>query len=111
VTGSRNGLSHNQALRAMELIASLPAGSVVVHGDARGADSQLADMARGAGLVVEDHPAEWDRLGRRAGPVRNVKMVDLGADTVWAFPDADSRGTWHCVALARMAGIPTEIVE
>lgn len=44
-----------------------------------------------------------------AGGVRNQEMVNLGGYLVClAFPLAGSRGTWDCVARARVAGIPVE---
>lgn len=51
--------------------------------------------------------ADWSRLGGRAGPERNVRMVADGADLCIAFyePGGGNRGTAGCVALARTAGI------
>lgn len=57
----------------------------------------------------EGHPADWDGLGKAAGPIRNSYMVSLGADMCLAFPVAWSRGTWDCIRKAVDAGIPTHI--
>lgn len=77
----------------------------IVHGDAPGADT-LADMvARKWGMKIEAHPAEWDRLSKAAGPIRNQKMVDLGANICLAFPEPQSRGTRDCMRRASAAGI------
>lgn len=81
----------------------------IVHGNALGADYMAGELADQAGFRVEVHRAEWDKYGRFAGPVRNQKMVDLGADVCLAFPDAGSVGTWDCVKRAAMAGIRVEI--
>jgi predicted polyphosphate/ATP-dependent NAD kinase len=76
---------------------------VIVHGDCPGAD-RLADReARDLGLTVEPHPADWSQ-GPKAGPIRNQKMIDAGADLVIAF--AGGTGTADCVRRARKAGIP-----
>lgn len=61
------------------------------------------------GGTVERHPAEWDKHGKAAGPIRNQKMVDLGATVCLAFPLPGSRGTAHCMSAARKASIPVWI--
>ena len=85
---------------------------VVVHGDAKGADTIAKRWARKHardGVVEEAHPADWRPTGvfdRRAGIKRNQKMVDLGADLVLAFSaEPITPGTAHCVQAAQKAGI------
>jgi hypothetical protein len=54
--------------------------------------------------------AEWDRLGRKAGPIRNHRMLDEGKpDLVAAFPGG--RGTSGMIALANKAGVEVTEVE
>lgn len=84
---------------------------VLVHGGARGADSVAERIWLDWGLPVERHPADWETHGRMAGPIRNRKMVSLGADVCLAFPFGDSRGTRGCIKEAERAGIPVMIVE
>jgi hypothetical protein len=84
---------------------------LLVHGDCHGADRMADAMFREWKLPVEKHPANWAELGKPADPIRNQRMVDLGAHICLAFPMPDSRGTWDCVRRAREAGIPVEIVE
>ena len=90
----------------------------IVHGAAPGADSLAARAAADYGLRPEAHPADWNGLGKAAGPLRNQEMVDLGADVCLAFVEPcakdecpqprphDSHGTADCVTRARAAGIP-----
>ena len=104
-SGSRNW-SDEAPVR--EIIFALPPGSTVVHGGAKGLDSIAGKLAKERGLKVEAHPvhpAEWTRLGKSAGPARNQRMVDLGADVVYAFPLPGSKGTRVLIEQATTAGL------
>lgn len=80
---------------------------VLISGHARGADTIAEIVAEELGWQVEVFPAEWSKYGKRAGGMRNQKMVDSGADICVAFPLGTSVGTWDCVRRAKAAGIPT----
>lgn len=88
--------------------------TTIVHGDARGADKMCAFVARQLGYQVHAHPAKWDVYGKAAGPLRNQEMVDCHRDIelVLAFHDdlRHSKGTADMVRVARMAGIPVNVV-
>lgn len=69
---------------------------VIVHGDASGLDSLAKKYGNQEGLEVRDYPADWDRYGRRAGPIRNQEMLDGEYVKIgFAFHDsiAESKGT------------------
>lgn len=117
VTGSRNWtdretLEHELA----DECDSFPGPVIVVHGDCpRGADAIAARFIREwghkyGGITAEPHPADWDNQGPAAGPIRNQRMVDLGAVLCLAFPLGESRGTYDCVRRANRAGIPVRVV-
>lgn len=86
----------------------------VVHGGcATGADLHATYAVRRINawftaqpVKLEIHEAEWDRLGKAAGPIRNQTMVDLGADICLTFIRNGSRGATHCATAAERAGIP-----
>lgn len=82
----------------------VPSDTVIIHGDADGAD-QLADQWAVVHWVqIERYPADWERHGRAAGPIRNKQMLDEGKpDLVVAFPGG--RGTANMVRQARAAGV------
>lgn len=105
ITGSRDW-RRPDIIRAA-LVAHGP--GVVVHGAARGADTLAALVAKLLKWPAEPHAADWKRDGKRAGHLRNARMVALGADVCLAFPGPDSIGTWDCVHRARAAGIPVHI--
>lgn len=101
---------------------------VVIHGGADGADT-LADLwARGNGLEVETHPADWDHCGPdcppghrktssrgeycpTAGPRRNQRMVAAGADLVLAFPKGRAAGTRDCMRRAQQASLTVRTID
>lgn len=113
VTGSRDWADVRLIERVLaEVSCCMPAEHMtLVHGAARGADQQTADIARALGWRLEAHPADWDRLGRSAGYIRNQQMVDTRPDLCLAFSRNASKGTAHCISAARKAGIPTHVFE
>jgi SLOG family YspA-like protein len=82
----------------------LPAGSTVIHGAARGADTIAGSLAKGQGHTVIPCPADWDLYGKTAGPVRNRAMLHAHPDVelVLAFHDRifESRGTRDMIDVA-----------
>lgn len=48
---------------------------MIFHGAARGADTIAAEEAKRMGFVPVPFPADWDRHGRAAGPIRNREMI------------------------------------
>ena len=84
-------------------VQSLDLNVVVISGGARGVDTVAVEEARECGLEVEEINAEWDEIGRAAGPLRNTKIVDR-ADIVVAFWDGRSSGTRDTIKKARAAG-------
>jgi hypothetical protein len=115
VTGSRDvdGRAEAIVLAALEdaqdvgFRANRP--MVVVHGAARGVDTVAGFWAAAVGVEVERYPADWERQGKRAGLLRNVAMVQRGADICLAFPRRASVGTWHCIRYAADQGIPVRV--
>lgn len=111
ITGSRFwGDVHTIRRAILEHIGDLdPREVTIVHGNAAGADSLAAYVAECFVANEEAHPADWRTRDKAAGPIRNQKMVDLGADVCLAFPEEGSRGTWDCVKRAKEAGIPVHV--
>jgi len=94
----------------VDRLFDLPVDSVIVHGDAAGADRIAHQEAQKLGFEVEVYPAEWDIYGKRAGLLRNIRMAGVGADLCIAFWDGSSTGTAHMMDTARAHGIPVEVV-
>lgn len=114
ITGSRNW-SDEWAIAEVLAIevkkAHLDGGDVViVHGDCpTGADRIAQDICDRSGIATERHPADWNKHGKAAGPIRNQEMVDSGVDICYAFSKGGSRGTKDCKARASAAGV--EVIE
>lgn len=117
VTGSRAWPYEEQINVTLSLLWYEHPAFVLVHGACpRGAD-RIANWwawhhrAGARAVTVERHPADWDRHGKRAGILRNVEMVALGADVCLAFILDGSPGASHCATAAERAGIPTRRFE
>lgn len=110
ICGDRHWKDKEFIRNAMQI---LPAGTVVIHGAARGADTIAGDIAKAMGLQVLAFPAQWNTLGKAAGPVRNMNMLGEGPDVVWAFHDNlnESRGTRNMIKLAMKRGVEVRVFE
>ncbi len=78
----------------------------------RGADFLAVKAARACGIPYVEFPAEWERFGKSAGPIRNQKMLDEGKpDLVIAFHEdlEKSRGTKDMISRAFRKGIPFKV--
>lgn len=74
-----------------------------------GADLYAAQWAAAVeGVVHDPHPADWNKYGRAAGPIRNQEMLDTDPDVVIAFHDdlENSKGTKDMVERAVKKGTP-----
>jgi len=84
--------------------------TVLMHGNARGTD-RIAAWRRGVPREPYGLPhGEWDELGKKAGPLRNQRMLDEGKpDLVVAFPGGG--GTKDLVSRAVKARVPLHEVN
>lgn len=113
VTGSR----HWSEQHAIQRMLDIAKPSVLIHGNAPGADNIAGIFAATLGIGVIPMPARWDLYGKSAGPKRNELMVHLldtlktagYAVAVYAFPLDGSVGTWGCVRLAKRARLPVYV--
>lgn len=78
----------------------------IVSGGARGVDKLGEEYAKEHSLGVKIFPADWEKLKKSAGYVRNVEMSKY-ADALIAIWDMSSNGTKHMINIMRDAGKPT----
>lgn len=110
VCGGRDYEDRAQLFRVLDAAHLANPIICLIHGAARGADTLAADWALGRGVLCNAYPADWDRDGRAAGPIRNKKMLDVGKPhLVIAFPGG--RGTANMKQQAEAAGVPVVSVR
>lgn len=84
----------------------LDQATLVISGCAKGADKLGEKWANDRGIPVERFPAQWSRYGRKAGPLRNIEMLEKGKpDLVVVFKGGT--GSAHMASIAKKAGVKT----
>ena len=101
VCGGRHYSNYAKMKRTLKAydIASL------VHGGATGVD-QLADRyARCNGIETHRYPAEWDFFGKRAGHLRNERMLLMHPEIDLVIAFAGGPGTADMIRTAQSRGV------
>lgn len=109
VCGGRNYANRGRVFSKLSQIHAKRQIAVVIEGGAPGADTLAWEWAAENGVHCAKVPAQWDRLGKGAGPARNAAMLLLKPDGVIAFPGG--RGTDGMKAMAREIGVPVMEIE
>lgn len=110
VAGSRTFNDYDLLKDNLDALAAEIGQFVLISGGAPGADTlgeRWADEHNFTGQLI---PAEWDKFGKSAGPIRNKKMADI-ADRLVLFWDGKSRGSKNMLQHARDKGIPYKIIR
>jgi hypothetical protein len=106
VTGDRNWTNESVIRR---ILSRFPKGTIVVHGNARGADSIAGKIAYELQMDVRPYRADWEKYGRAAGPIRNRQMYTTEhPDVVLAFHEniEQSKGTKDMIGIAKKGNTP-----
>ncbi len=82
----------------------------IVEGGARGADRCGRVYAETNGIDYVTFNADWENLGRKAGPIRNSQMAEY-ANKLVAFWDGKSRGTENMIDTANKLGLKVVVVR
>lgn len=82
----------------------------IVSGGAKGADTLAEKFADEFGFEKLIFKPDWDLYGKRAGFIRNAKIVD-NCDVLFAFQINKSKGTQHSIDLAREKGKEVYVFE
>lgn len=99
------GRDFDEKEAAYEVLNRLENVELVINGGAEGADQLSSDWARDYRIPSVVYPAEFDKFGEAAGPIRNIRMVEeCQPDLVVSFPGDD--GTDNMKEVARKHEIP-----
>ena len=105
VCGGRAYDDSDAAFDALDRFHAAKPVSLVVQGGAPGADLLAKTWARSRGLPCQEERADWNKHGRKAGPIRNQHMLKTWRpQAVVAFPGG--AGTAHMKRIAKEAGVP-----
>ncbi len=108
VCGGREFANRQMLTAALNRLHQVRGITMIIAGGARGADTMAEWWAKGIGVPCDVYEADWISLGRKAGPIRNQRMLEEGKpDLVMAFPGG--RGTADMVRRGKEAGV--EVIE
>jgi ABC-type sugar transport system substrate-binding protein len=107
VVGARQ---YPSAARVQSFVRALPADWEIVSGGASGPDTWAQEAAAEQHRTYTVFYADWNRVGRAAGMLRNNEIVNH-CDAVVAFVDGPSRGTLDTVKKAVAQRKPVWVIE
>lgn len=100
IAGSRTITDTKYLVEAMEEANFLI--TEIISGGARGVDKMGELFAEVMAIPLKLFPANWEKYGRNAGPIRNKQMMEY-ADALIAIWDEKSRGTLDMINQMRAA--------
>lgn len=77
IFGSRDWNNYKVILNVMNRLKAKYGDFVLIEGGCKGADLLAKKAAIECNIEYEEYPADWT-LGKKAGPLRNQKMIDEG---------------------------------
>lgn len=110
VCGGRDYTNYAMLANTLNALHARSPITLLIHGDARGADSLAHQWAMKYHIPVLPMPANWDKHGKAAGAIRNMEMLMQAPDLVVAFKGG--RGTAHMVGISKKKNVKVlEVVE
>ena len=107
IAGSRDEVTLDQVRRAFKTCPWVV--TEVVSGGARGADKFGEMVAAQYNIPVKQFIPDWDGMGKSAGYKRNTQMVEY-AEALILIWNGVSRGSKHCLDLARKKGLKIHLI-
>jgi hypothetical protein len=115
VCGSRNYIGTEASFNVCSILDELRRtydDLIIIEGGATGVDTHAFAYAHQFKIPYMHFPAQWDKYGKAAGPIRNKQMLDEGKpNMVIAFLAKDSRGTANMIKQARDAGVEVKVID
>ena len=104
VCGGRNYTDKNKIFKTLDIFHEKLQLTLIIHGDATGADTIAAEWAEINNIKTWPFVAEWHKYGNAAGPKRNTRMLEEGKpEFVLAFPGGT--GTANMTKQAKNANV------
>jgi hypothetical protein len=101
VVGSRNIVDEKLIFDSINsIISEVDDEIIIISGGARGVDSIAAKWAKNNNIKLIEIKADWNRLGKAAGMIRNKDIIK-NCDIVLAIWDGVSKGTAHSIQLGK----------
>jgi len=119
IAGSRKFNDYSKMLNKLDelgihLLATMD-DIEIVSGHASGADTLGERFAKAYHYPLKIFPAELDKYGKAAGPIRNEQMAKYAAEAdrgiLVAFPIGESEGTRNMIKLAKQYGLEVNVDE
>lgn len=112
IAGSRNFNDYGYLKKRIDkLIANWKKEEIIIiSGGAKGTDTLAEKYAIENDLSFEVYPAEWEKLGKKAGMVRNIKMAESATHAA-IFWDGKSPGTKHMIEISEENSVRTVIFK
>lgn len=111
IAGGRDFADYDLLYRKMVSILKdqLPVNVEIVSGGANGADKLGERWAESLAFPVKRFPADWNKHGKSAGPIRNEEMAKYATHCV-VFWDGKSRGSKNMIDTAAKYKLPTRVI-
>lgn len=110
VAGCRNFFDYSFLSKKLDNILCKVEDLEIVCGGAQGVDSLGKQWAESKGYKVKMFPANWNGLGRSAGPIRNRQMAEYATHCI-CFWDYKSKGTMDMIERAKLLKLPLRIIS
>ena len=105
IAGPRNFSDYNKLLKVFLLYPDLEKNiTEIVSGKAKGVDTLGERWAIENKIPIKSFPADWNKYGNSAGPIRNLQMANY-ADALIALWDDISKGTGDMIEKAKNKGL------
>jgi len=104
IAGSRDITDIAHVVQAIDESGWADEITCVISGTARGVDRLGEQWAECCDIAIERFPADWARLGKAAGHLRNAEMAEH-ADALIALWDGKSPGTKGMIQIATRKGL------
>lgn len=119
VTGDR--YAGEEWVPMIEYMFRVERPDIIIHGGANGIDWLARCTAIDNDIIEIEYQADWRTHGKRAGPIRNIQMIERlnefrdhgNRAVVWAFHAdlAASKGTKHMIKVARENGYTPMVID